>query len=66
LYKNQLESTQQAIKLLIAAYSNSGTAFEEILRMNQDLLMLETATVTANKNEFTAQAQIDYLLSKDE
>ena len=40
--------------------------FEEILRMNQDLLMLETATVTANKNEFTAQSQIDYLLSKEE
>lgn len=66
LYKNQLESTNQAIKLLLAAYSNSGTDFEEILRMNQDLLMLETATVTANKNEFTAQSQIDYLLSKEE
>ena len=66
LYKNQLESTNQAIKLLLAAYSNSGTDFEEILSMNQDLLMLETATVTANKNEFTAQSQIDYLLSKEE
>ena len=66
LYKNQLESTNQAIKLLLAAYSNSGTDFEEILRMNQDLLMLETATVTANKNAFTAQSQIDYLLSKEE
>lgn len=65
LYKNQLESTNQAIKLLLAAYSNSGTDFEEILSMNQDLLMLETATVTANKNEFTAQSQIDYLLSKE-
>lgn len=66
LYKNQLDSTNQAIKLLLAAYSNSGTDFEEILSMNQDLLMLETATVTANKNEFTAQSQIDYLLSKEE
>jgi hypothetical protein len=34
--------------------------------MNQDLLMLETATVNANKNQFTAQSQIDYLLSKEE
>lgn len=66
LYKNQMESTNQAIKLLLAAYSNSGTDFEEILRMNQDLLMLDTATVTANKNAFTAQSQIDYLLSKEE
>ena len=66
LYKNQMESTNQAIKLLLSAYSNSGTDFDEILRMNQDLLMLETATVTANKNAFTAQSQIDYLLSKEE
>lgn len=66
LYQKQIESTQQAIKLLLAAYSNSGTNFEEILTMNQDLLMLETATITANKNQFIAQAQINYLLSKNE
>jgi outer membrane protein, heavy metal efflux system len=65
LYKRQTESTQQAISLLIAAYSNSGTDFEEILRMNQDLLMLQTATVTANKNQFIAQSTIDYLISKE-
>lgn len=66
LYNIQTESTQQAIKLLVAAYSNSGTNFEEILRMNQDLLMLQTATVSANKDQFSAQAKIDYLLFKDE
>ena len=66
LYKKQTERTKQAISLLIAAYSNSGTDFEEILRMNQDLLMLQTATVSANKNQFIAQATIDYLISKEE
>ncbi|MGM5469672.1 TolC family protein [Flavobacteriaceae bacterium LMO-SS05] len=66
LYQKQTESTKQAISLLIAAYSNSGTDFEEILRMNQDLLMLQTATVTANKNQFIAQSTIDYLISKQE
>lgn len=66
LYNKQTESTKQAISLLIAAYSNSGTDFEEILRMNQDLLMLQTATVTANKNQFIAQSTIDYLISKKE
>ena len=65
LYIKQTESTKQAISLLIAAYSNSGTDFEEILRMNQDLLMLQTATVTANKNQFIAQSTIDYLISKE-
>jgi len=66
LYIKQTESTKQAISLLIAAYSNSGADFEEILRMNQDLLMLQTATVTANKNQFVAQSTIDYLISKQE
>jgi cobalt-zinc-cadmium efflux system outer membrane protein len=65
LYLKQIEATQQAIKLLLAAYSNSGSNFEEILMMNQDLLMLKTAIITANKNQFTAQAQLEYLLSKD-
>lgn len=66
LYKNQIESTQQAISLLIAAYSNSGTNFEEFLRMNQDLLMLQIATVSANKNQFIAESTRDYLISKQE
>jgi outer membrane protein TolC len=66
LYKKQTESTKQAISLLIAAYSNSGTDFEEILRMNQDLLMLQIATVSANKNQFIAQSTRDYLISKQE
>ena len=65
LYLKQIEATQQAIKLLLAAYSNSGSNFEEILMMNQDLLMLKTAIITANKNQFTAQAQLEYLLSID-
>ncbi|MFH4964444.1 TolC family protein [Gaetbulibacter sp. M235] len=66
LYQTQVESTEQAIKLLMAAYSNSGTNFEEILRMNQDLLMLQTSTITANKNQFIAQSTLEYLLSKED
>ncbi len=66
LYQTQVESTEQAIKLLMAAYSNSGSNFEEILRMNQELLMLQTSTVTANKNQFIAQSTIEYLLSKED
>ncbi|AXP82668.1 Outer membrane efflux protein [Mariniflexile rhizosphaerae] len=66
LYKKQTESIKQAISLLIAAYSNSGTDFEEILRMNQDLLMLQTAMVSANKDQFISQSTRDYLISKQE
>jgi len=66
LYKDQTGRTKQAIKLLLSTYSNSNTDFEEILRMNQDLLMYQTATATETKNQFTAQSKIDYLLSKEE
>ena len=66
LYKRQLISTNQAIELLLAAYSNSETDFQEVISMNQDLLMLQFAIITSNKNQFNAQSQIDYLLSKEE
>ena len=66
LYKRQTQSTKQAITLLIAAYSNSGTDFEDILRMNQDLLMLQSEIISANKNQFIAQSTLDYLISNQE
>jgi len=66
LFDTQVKSTKQAIALLIASYSNSGSDFIEILRMNQDLLMYEKATAAEVKNQFTAQAKLDYLLSKNE
>jgi len=66
LYNEQTKRTEQAINLLLSAYSNSNTDFEEILRMNQDLLMYQTATATETKKQFTAQSKIDYLLSKEE
>jgi outer membrane protein TolC len=66
LFEIQVKSTKQAIALLIASYSNSGSDFIEILRMNQDVLMYEKATVTELKNLFTAQSKLEYLLSKND
>jgi outer membrane protein TolC len=66
LFETQVKSTKQAIALLIASYSNSGSDFIEILRLNQDVLMYEKATAAEVKNQFTAQAKLDYLLSKNE
>lgn len=61
LYDKQLESTGQAIKLLLSAYSNSATEFEEVLRMQQEKLLYQTAKATAEKDRFIAQAKKDYL-----
>ncbi|MGS2741597.1 TolC family protein [Sinomicrobium sp. M5D2P17] len=62
LYDKQLESTGQVIKLLLSAYSNSGSDFEEILRVQQEKLLYQTAKTTAEKDHFVAQAKKDYLL----
>ncbi len=64
LYDKQLESSGQVIKLLLSAYSNSGSDFEEILRVQQEKLLYQTAKATAEKDRFTAKAKKDYLLTK--
>jgi len=65
LYNKQLLSSGQANKLYISAFSNSTGDFEEVLRMNQDILMLKTQRIEAVKNGFIAVAKLDYLLSGD-
>ena len=56
--------TNQLIQLLYSSYSNSSEDFEEVLRMQQQLLKYEMAKVTAQKNHFIALAEIEYLTSK--
>lgn len=66
LYNTQVSKTEQAISLLETAYSNSGKDFEEILRMQQELLKYQIATATATKAFYVALAKLDYLTSKTE
>ena len=66
LYEAQTLKTNQAISLLETAYSNSGKDFEEILRMQQELLKYQIATATATKAFYVALAKLDYLTSKTE
>jgi outer membrane protein TolC len=66
LYEKQLVSSGQANKLLISGFSNGTLDFEEVLQMNQDILMLQTQKVEAIKNGFTAEAKLEYLISKTE
>jgi outer membrane protein TolC len=62
LYNKQLLSSGQANKLYISAFSNATGDFEEVLRMNQDILLLKTQRIEAIKNGFIAGAKLDYLL----
>jgi len=62
LYNKQLESSSQANRLYISSFSNATGDFEEVLRMNQDILMLQTQKVEALKEGFVANAKLKYLL----
>lgn len=66
LYRIQIEKTEQAIDLLLTAYSNSGKDFEEVLRMQQELLKYQMAETIALKVYSTALAKLDYITAKYE
>ena len=61
LYSNQMIKTVQMIDLLYVAYSNSGKDFEEVLRMQQQLLKYQIAIATSNTKFYVALAQLDYI-----
>tara|TARA_R100001369_G_scaffold38462_1_gene64183 strand:- start:39585 stop:40778 length:1194 start_codon:yes stop_codon:yes gene_type:complete len=64
LYNKQLKSSDQANKLYISSFSNATGDFEEVLRMNQDILLLQTQKIEALKDGFIANAKLDYLIIK--
>lgn len=66
LYSNQMIKTEQMVDLLYVAYSNSGKDFEEVLRMQQQLLKYQIALATSNTKFYIALAQLDYITAKPE
>jgi cobalt-zinc-cadmium efflux system outer membrane protein len=64
LYNSQIQSSQQAITLLLSTYSSSGKDFEEVLRMQQTLLRYQITRASALKDYFIALARLDYLIGK--
>ncbi|MFT6166721.1 MAG: outer membrane protein TolC [Vicingaceae bacterium] len=64
LYETQIKKTKQLIQLLFSSYSTSKLEFEEVLRMQQQLLKYQMAKATAVKNHKIALAEIEYLTAK--
>ena len=64
LYNLQMIKTQQSIDLLLAAYSNSGQDFMEVLRMQQQLFRYRMEKVSAQTAYQLALAKMDYLTGK--
>ncbi|MBD3627733.1 TolC family protein [Cyclobacterium sp.] len=64
LYDQQVQESEQALNLLFTAYGNSGKEFEEVLRMQQQLLKYEKLKATAETQYQIAIAKLNYLTAK--
>jgi len=64
LYRKQIKTTQQSLNLLLASYENSGNAFEEVLRMQQQLLKYKKQIASSEAAYLTALAKLNYLTAK--
>lgn len=64
LYDQQTQLSEQALNLLFSAYSNSGEQFEEVLRMQQQLLKYEKMKATAEVQYNIAIAKLNYITAK--
>jgi outer membrane protein TolC len=64
LYEKQSQESSQSLNLLFTSYANSGKDFEEVLRMEQQLLRYQKLKVESIKRYFIAKAELDYITSK--
>ena len=64
LYDEQTKESNQTLNLLFSAYSNSGKDFEEVLRMQQQLLEYEKMKATAEVEYHIALAKLNYITAK--
>ncbi|WP_421753651.1 TolC family protein [Croceimicrobium sp.] len=64
LYQQQIQISKQSLELLYTAYSNSGKDFEELLRMQQQILDYQKKLSSAQAAYGIALAELDYLTAK--
>jgi cobalt-zinc-cadmium efflux system outer membrane protein len=64
LYEKQIQESKQSLNLLFSAYSNSGKEFEEVLRMQQQILKYQKLKATALVEYHIAIAELDYISAK--
>lgn len=66
LYDRQVKLVDRSLDLLLSAYSNTGQEFEELLRMQQQLLNYRTMRLTALREHLAAVAELDYITANTE
>jgi outer membrane protein TolC len=65
LYTSQIQMASQALDILTVNYSSAGKDFEEILRMQQQILRYKIAFEHALKDQYILKSKIEYLLASD-
>ncbi|WP_340077727.1 TolC family protein [Leptobacterium sp. I13] len=66
LYEKQIKNAEQSVQLLLKAYSTATSEFEELLKMQQQLLKYQLAKTTTLKKYHTAVANLEYLNTTSE
>lgn len=64
LYEEQIKESKQSLNLIFSAYGNSGKDFEEVLRMQQQILKYQKMKVLALTEYKTVLAELDYITAK--
>ncbi len=64
LYDKQIEESSEILTSLMSAYRNTGKDFEEVLRMQQQVLKYQKLKITAVSQYDTSVAKLNYLTAK--
>jgi outer membrane protein TolC len=65
LYGEQIENAEISVKLLLEAYSGSGKEFEEVLRMQQQLLQYRKMRYSSLARYHTLVYKMNYITAKE-
>ena len=64
LYDQQIKESRQALNILLSAYRNSAKEFEEVLRMEQQLLKYQKMKATAISQLQIAFERLKYITAE--
>ena len=64
LYQDQILESEQSLDLIFTSYGNSGKDFEEVLRMQQQIVKLKKMKASALAVYHTEIAELNYLTAK--
>jgi len=65
LYNEQIKESEQILRLLYSAYSNAGVDFEEVLRMQQQVLSYQKKIIMEQTAYQISVAELNYLTHKN-